>query len=290
MLSLFFTYLLFLLIVFVLQRKLIYFPEVRTQAEQQALAKQLNLTLWPADGDYRGLLADVPNLPQGTVVLFHGNAGSADYRRAYADALGNLGYRIVLAEYPGYGARGGNPTEQALIDDGIETVRLALKTFGEPLFLWGESLGSGVVSGIIKSGQVPVEGIVLITPFKSMAAVAGHHYWYFLGRWLIRDRYDNIANLAGYSGPVAFVIAVKDEVVPNAHTHSLYESLDGPKKLWSFPEADHNSLPLSPALPWWREVMRFVHAKTGESRKRRFFPNNYIAAPSRFRSRRVRPK
>lgn len=267
MLSLLITYLLFLLIIFLLQRKLIYFPETHSIERQQALAAPFNLALWPSNTDYRGLIARTPPAsPKGTVIVFHGNAGSAIDRVYYVDALGRLGYRVILAEYPGYGARKGKPSEQVFIADGIATTLQAFAEFGGPIFLWGESIGGGVVSGIANSEQIPIPGIVLVSPFDSLPRIAGHHYWYFLGRWLTRDKFDNIKNLRGYSGKAAVIMAEQDSIIPNKNTLTLFHSLKNPKKLWTFKEAGHNSLPLSPGLPWWREVMDFVGGRTKESR------------------------
>jgi len=45
--------------------------------------------------------------PKGTVTVFHGNAGPAAGREFYLQALAPLNYRVILAEYPGYGGRTG---------------------------------------------------------------------------------------------------------------------------------------------------------------------------------------
>ena len=267
MLPLLFIYLAILLIIFLFQRKLIYFPDTTSLARQQTAAAQLNLKLWPSGVDYRGLITLAPPAsPKGTVIVFHGNAGSAINRTYYIDALERLDYRVILAEYPGYGARKGTPSEQVFIQDGIATVRQALAEFGEPIFLWGESLGGGVVSGIVDSRQIPVPGIVLVSPFDSLSRIAGHHYWYFLGRWLTRDKFDNIRNLQDYSGRTAVIMAQQDTIVPNKNTLRLFNALKNPKKLWEFTKAGHNSLPLSPELTWWKEVIRFVDEQNEELR------------------------
>jgi hypothetical protein len=266
MLSILLTYLLLLLIVFLFQRKMIYFPDTYSIEDQQQLADQADLKLWPSTSDYRGLIAETSQTTsKGTVIVFHGNAGSATDRAYYLDALEKLGYRVILAEYPGYAARKGAPSEAALISDGIQTAKQALNDFGDPVFLWGESLGSGVVGGIVQSGAVPVKGIVLITPFSSMADVAQHHYWLFLAKWLIKDKFDNIKNLKDYSGNTAMLLAEQDEIIPNKLSLRLFESLSQPKKLWSFKGANHNTLPLDENLPWWREVMQFVSGQSGVS-------------------------
>jgi len=266
MLSILLTYLLFLLIVFLFQQKLIYFPDTYSLAEQQQFANQANLKLWPSVDDYRGLVSNTSQTTgKGTVIVFHGNAGSATDRTYYRDALERLGYRVVLAEYPGYAARKGAPSEQTLVADGIQTVKQALNDFGEPIFLWGESLGGGVASGIVQSGQVPVKGIVLVTPFSSMADVAQHHYWYFFAKWLLRDKFDNVSNLQDYRGSTAILVADKDEIIPAKYSLKLFESLQHPKKIWTFKDAGHNTLPLAEELPWWQEVMQFVSGRNEES-------------------------
>ncbi|TAK60635.1 MAG: alpha/beta hydrolase [Methylobacter sp.] len=260
MLSILLTYFLLLLIVFLFQRKMIYFPNTYSLDHQQLLADQAGLKLWPSTDNYLGLISKTPQtVSKGTVIVFHGNAGSATNRTYYLAPLEKLGYRVILAEYPGYGARKGAPSEQTLISNGIQTATQALNDFGGPIFLWGESLGSGVVGGIVQSGQIPVKGIVLVTPFSSLADVAQHHYWFFLAKWLIRDKFDNIKNLQNYSGNTAVLLAEQDEIIPNKYSLKLFESLPHKKKLWAFKDAGHNTLPLYQDLPWWQEVMQFVN-------------------------------
>jgi len=259
MFSILLTYSLLLLLVFLFQRKMIYFPDTYSIEDQQQRADQANLKLWPSTDDYRGLIAKTSTTTyKGTVIVFHGNAGSATDRTYYLDALEKLGYRVILAEYPGYAARKDSPSEQALIADGIQTAKQALNDFGGPVFLWGESLGGGVACGIVQSGQVPVKGIVLVTPFTSMADVAQHHYWFFLAKWLIKDKFDNIKHLQDYSGSTAILLAEQDEVIPNKLSLKLFESLHHRKKLWTFKDTGHNTLPLADELLWWQEVMQFV--------------------------------
>nr|WP_305908180.1 alpha/beta fold hydrolase [Methylomarinum sp. Ch1-1]MDP4520992.1 alpha/beta fold hydrolase [Methylomarinum sp. Ch1-1] len=195
---------------------------------------------------------------KGTVLVFHGNAGAALHRTYYVEALCRLGYRAIIAEYPGYGARTGSPSETVLIDDGITIAKKVKQAFQEPLFLCGESLGTGVVAGIVASHQVPVQGVLLITPFDAMAKVAQHHYWFFFARWLLLDKFDNVAKLRDFPGNIAVLMAGQDEIIPNRRTLSLFDNLPAQKRLWRFESASHNNLPLEPWRPWWREAMQFI--------------------------------
>ena len=262
MFSILFLYLLFLLAIFMFQRKMIYFPETYSSNRQAELSSPFNLKPWPSDENYRGFISH-NELAQakGTILIFHGNAGSARGRYYFIEALERLGYRVILAEYPGYGARTGQPSESVFVKDGLQTALLAQKSFGGPFFLWGESLGTGVVSGIVKTGKVKTNGIILMMPFDSLPSVAQHHYWFFLGKWLTRDKFNNITNLKNYSGNVAVILAERDEIIPTKNTLKLYNAITGKKQLWKFAESDHNSLPIHPSYSWWGEVMKFVDNK-----------------------------
>ena len=253
------TYLFCILLIFVFQRKIIYFPQVLTLDQQIELAASQELKLWPNEKQYLGLVSKTERLEsKGTIIVFHGNAGSAINRSYYINALENLGYRVILAEYLGYGAKPGKPTEITLLEEADKIVTQAVNDFGLPLFLMGESLGSGVVSGLIKSTNHSITGIALIMPFDSLANVAHHHYWFFLAKWLVQDRFNNMTALQNYHGNSAVIMAAKDQIIPNQHTLKLFHTLPDPKKLWTFPSAGHNTLPLAPNEPWWKEVMSFI--------------------------------
>ncbi len=254
------SYLLLLLIIFFLQRKMLYFPTRFTQAQQEELLESLDLQPWPSIENLHGLMSKKMLIDaKGTVLVFHGNAGAALHRTYYINALQNLGYRVIIAEYPGYGTRSGVPSETVLIKDGIATAKMALHEFKEPFFLCGESLGSGVVSGIVASQEIPVKGLLLVTPFDTMAKVAQHHYWFFLAKWLLIDKFDNISKLHDFQGNIAMLLAEQDDVVPNQHTMALFDSLSQRKKLWRFKNSNHNSLPMESSHLWWQEVMQFIN-------------------------------
>jgi alpha-beta hydrolase superfamily lysophospholipase len=244
-----------------LQDNFIYYPEKTDPNRIEGWARQRGLLLWPNKVEtHRGFIPlSTPLKARGTVLVFHGNAGTALDRIYYVGALGRLGYRVVLAEYPGYGSRPGKPGENQFTEDAVESIRLALSQFGRPLYLLGESLGCGVVSAAVAESNWPIDGLALITPWDSLTHLAMDKYWFLPVRWMLKDTYDNVANLAGYHGPVAVAMAGQDEIIPNRLTRHLYETLRDPKRLWTFPNAGHNSWPSSPDESWWTEMMYFLH-------------------------------
>ena len=253
-------YLIVVSAMYLLQDYFIYYPEkTDPQLIEQAAASR-DLQLWPQNvKTYRGFIS--PGALQkslGTILVFHGNAGNALDRTYYAGALNRLGYRVILAEYPAYGSRPGKTGEKEFTTDAVESIRLASMEFGQPIYLLGESLGCGVVCGAVAKTSVPVDGVALITPWDSIVNVARDKYWFLPVKWMLKDRYDNVANLEKYQRPVAIVMAGQDAIIPNRLTQRLYDALPQPKRLWTFPEAGHNSWPSGPHESWWGEMMDFL--------------------------------
>jgi hypothetical protein len=250
------------------QRRMIYFPDSARPTESHC--RYLGLRFWPDSGDaYRGFIGMAePAGKKGLVVVFHGNAGGAADRAYYVHALAPLGYRVVLAEYPGYGGRPGSWGERRFIEDAKETVSHAHQAFGGPLFLVGESLGCGVAAAVAADPAIPAVGLVMITPWDSLPAVAQALYWHLPIQRLVRDKYDNCRNLGGFTKPIAVALAERDEIIPRKNSLRLYDSLTAPKRLWVFAGAGHNSWPIGPTEQWWREVMDFVSTRQAKWRQK----------------------
>ncbi len=255
-------YLIILGLAVVNQRKLMYLPgKIKLQDMLEKINNQ-NYQAWPSEQNYYGILKDSISQPtKGTVVVFHGNAGTAFDRRYYFDSLTNLGYRVILAEYPGYGGRSGKISEQSLIDDGYQIIKTVAQQFEQPIIVWGESLGSGVATGIINRDETLVHGAVLLTPFISMSKVAQHHYWFLFAGFFLWDRFDNVKNLKQFQGKTAILVSENDEIIPSKQGKQLYKQITSSKRMWLFEGANHNEWPTSPDNPWWKEVMDFMENK-----------------------------
>jgi hypothetical protein len=236
------------------QDRLLYFPD-KTSVENVVSGR---LRAWPSAHDFRGLVAEPAGPARGTAIVFHGNAGHAGHREFYASALTRLGLRVILAEYPGYGPRGGALGEQNLVADAGQTIELAHRRYGEPLLLIGESLGAAVVAGASARQRDRTAGLMLITPWDRLANVAAFHYPWLPVRWLLRDRYDSAAHLASLGLPVLVVVAEQDSIVPARLGNALYRALPGPKRLTVVKAADHNDWPDLVDDAWWSDAVSFL--------------------------------
>lgn len=240
------------------QNHFLYHPGPRLPTTGELAA--LNIRFWPSGpAAYRGFIgaAGIADA-KGTVIVFHGNAGTAADRAYYVDALAPLGYRVLLAEYPGYGKREGKLGEASFTDDAQGTLRLVSEQYGSPVFLLGESLGCGVAAILAGDRSLRVDGVLLITPWDTLRAAAKTHFpWAPLGL-LLKDKYDSVGNLKSYPGRVGIVGAGKDDIVPVRHAKALYESRTGDKRMWVVQGAGHNDWMERVGPPQWREWMDYV--------------------------------
>ena len=251
-------YALLCLILFIGQRRLIFPAWKGLPSDSDLVAKKLRY--WQkADSKYRGFISEEPDEPvKGTIIVFHGNGDRADNQHPYPIALTKKGYRLLLAEYPGYGGRDGKPSESALVKDARSIITDIHQEFGEPIYLWGSSIGSGVVASTVADPKLPVAGVVLFTPWDSLGNVVQYKYPLVPARWLLLDKFLNIQNLNSFGGKVAILVAKQDRVVPTKFGLNLYEAIANPKKLWTFENSGHSNWPNSPDESWWQEVVEFM--------------------------------
>jgi len=249
------------------QRRLIYFPSRAMGSEEKMarIAVPLGLEPWrDAQGIRIGWRQASPPGKQAShrLVLFHGNAGSAFDRSQYVKGFGHLDegrtWQVFLFEYPGYDSRPGEPSEASFRTTGRAAIEQLTAEDSRPIYLAGESIGTGPACAL--AGDLPqkVAGVFLMTPFASLGDVGSIHYPWLPVKLILRERWDNADALRHYRGPVAIMIAGEDEIVTAAQGQKLFEGYTGPKRRWIDPDATHNTVANTVDLPWWQEVTDFL--------------------------------
>jgi fermentation-respiration switch protein FrsA (DUF1100 family) len=112
-----------------------------------------------------------------------------------------------------------------------------------------------------------VAGVLLIAPYPQLTAVAQRHYPWLPVRWLLRDTFPSAAYLRGYRGPVAVWLAGRDTVVPHELGRNLYSGYSGPKQLWDYPEAVHNTLTQRQQMDWEQIVEFWLRHRAAGARR-----------------------
>jgi len=199
--------------------------------------------------------------PRGTIVVFHGNGDTAYERDYYAIAFAQRGFRTFLYEYPGYGGRPGHPREKTIVPDARALIRkLAAKGLG-PIYVWGESLGSGVAASVVADPTLPVRGLALMMPWDTIANVGYYRFPYIPVALFMHDTYDSISNLEHFQHPVCVLRGDLDDTVPPKLTLNLFAHLRDPKLMILESGYGHGNWSVVPTESWWDEALDFIAPK-----------------------------
>ncbi|HYN94091.1 MAG TPA: alpha/beta fold hydrolase [Pilimelia sp.] len=227
------------------QRRLVYFPERSTPAPPAGVrpvplvtSDGLRLTAWlvrPAARDRRV-----------GVLVAPGNGGNRAGRVVLARALAGQGFTVLLLDYRGYGGNPGSPTEAGLARDVRAGWAHLVDAEGFPparVLLLGESLGAAVAAELAAdrcgAGQPP-GGLLLRSPFTSLAAAGAEHYPWLPVSLLLRDRFEAARHVGAVPAPTAVVYGTADGVVPPGQSRAVAERAANLVAVRAVDGADHN--------------------------------------------------
>jgi pimeloyl-ACP methyl ester carboxylesterase len=198
------------------QRRLLYFPS-------HEVVSSGRLEPWIESGESWGVRRVVER-PSAVWLVTHGNAGQAAQREYIVELLPEDADVYVL-EYPGYGARPGEPS-RASFDAAASA---AWRRLGElhpnlPRNVLGESIGTGPASQLALDPRPP-DSIVLAVPFDRLVDVAAQTLPWLPVRWILCDDWDNVAALEHFPGRLVILAAERDTVIPTEHALALARSL-----------------------------------------------------------------
>lgn len=169
------------------------------------------------------------------VIFSHGKGANIFSGRFKTKNLLDAGVSVLAYDYRGYGLSEGNTTIDSVVEDLISSYNWVLKNTEykpEQIILYGESVGTGVVSDA--ASHIKCGGIVLDSAFISVEAMAKERipilniYPSFL---FPKPGLDNLAMVAGEHPPLLLVAGALDLEVPVEHSKRLYSSANEPKQL-----------------------------------------------------------
>jgi fermentation-respiration switch protein FrsA (DUF1100 family) len=194
---------------------------------------------------------------QGAVLFCHGNGGNLSHRgRALPHWIDELGQAVLLFDYPGYGRSGGKPNEASCYaagDAAYDWLRNVQKVPAERILLYGGSLGGGVAVELAQ--RRPHRALVLVAGFTSFPDMAQKCFPWLPGRWLVRNRFDNLGKIAGCSGPVFIAHAPQDALIPFEQGQRLFAAAAEPKRFLPLLNYRHNDLPTTDFYPALRDFL-----------------------------------
>jgi hypothetical protein len=233
-----------LVLLFVFQRSLLYYPSHTyvTLRDAGANGALKEFPVRTADGiDLKAWYAPATTKLY-TFVFFHGNGDSLYGDSEVGDPYIAAGYGFLIAEYRGYSGLAGKPNEAGLYADGRAYLYglMAHGVKSENIILFGHSLGTGVAVQLAE--EFHVGGVILLAPYRSIPEMAQMDYPMFPVRYMVLDRFENIRKMKNIHVPVLIVNGTLDQVIPPSQGKELYDLANEPREFRSLPGHGHNDL------------------------------------------------
>ena len=203
-------YLCFSAFLYFYQRRLLYFPVAR---DPDFVAPEICI-------ENNGIHLHGWRLNPGrarALIYFGGNSELITHRRDYFEQVFSE-YSVYLLNYRGYGDSQGRPTEAALFSDAL-AIYDHVRPQHSQIAAYGRSLGSGVA--VYLAAERPLDKLILLTPYDSVAEVAQKIYRLFPVKYLIKDRFDSASRAGEIDIPVLIASAELDREIKLEHTLAL---------------------------------------------------------------------
>ncbi len=252
------AYCLFVIFVYFTQSSLLFFPDNRDFSSCPNLETYSSYpqVIQQDNQEIRFYLRHLPDA-RGWVIHFHGNAGGACDRSFILENIGDLSLNIILAEYPGYSGDANKPGEKAFLSNAKTLLHYVEEQNKHdlPIFLYGESLGTGV--GIKLASESDIKGLILQSPYTSIAEIGQHHYPYLPVKFLAKHKFKADEWAKQVKSDVIILHGKKDRIIPIEFGGKLGASFPGNVDFQEFPDRAHNDM-VSDNPRYWNAVRSFL--------------------------------
>lgn len=247
------------------------FPAALAGADQVELpAPTQRLEVKTSDGEtlvgIRIPSVDSPAAGAATLLGFGGNAMSADRMALTLHWL--FQHRdVVVFNYRGYAPSTGRPSAQAALSDSVVIFDHVQQAWpSQDIIAVGFSLGSAIAAYLAR--RRAVAGLILVTPFNSLEALARDLYWWAPVGLLLRHHMPTIEFVRGSLMPTALIIAARDKIVPARRSAPLRRAVSDLVFERAI-DAGHNDLYDHPAFAEaMREALGTIEAASAEPPRR----------------------
>lgn len=219
-LGLVFIYLCVVVYIYITQDEKVFQPNLIENREPISLKNVENLSFEVQknivlDGVYKK--ANKENAP--LLIYFGGNADDATRILLHVKSLKE--FDIVSFNYRGYVRSEGKPSEKEIFSDALKIYDKFAKN--KNAIVMGRSLGTGVATYL--ASRRPIKGVILITPYDSIASIGQKIYPYLPVYFLSKHKFESIKYILHVKAPVGLIEVVNDETIPKYHFDKLREKV-----------------------------------------------------------------
>jgi alpha-beta hydrolase superfamily lysophospholipase len=215
--------------------------------------------------------------PHGLVVVFHGHADSKGGLLRTAAVFRRMGQSTLLVDFYGSGGSGGNETSIGFHEstDVVNAFRYAQGlSRGEPIVLYGESMGAAAILKAIHDEALEPAAIVLASPFDRLLRTVSHRFtdmgapafpgaellvfWGGLEEGFDGFRFNPVDYAADVRCPSLLLSGGRDPFVRPSEAEEIFDRLPPPKRFKIIDGAGHEDLLKARPDEWKEAVSSFL--------------------------------
>jgi fermentation-respiration switch protein FrsA (DUF1100 family) len=254
-------YLLLIVIVYFMQGRMLYLPEVPGRT----------LSMTPADAgmDYQDVSLKtsdgvtlhgwfIVGRSSRVLLFFHGNAGNISHRLESIRQFHDLGLSVFIIDYRGYGQSQGRTTEMGIYRDSDAAWRYLVDSRGKnasEIVIFGRSLGASVAARL--AAQNHPLALIVESSFTSVPDIAQDLYPWLPARWLSRLSHATRDYVRDVSCPVLIIHSRDDEIIPFRHGEKIFASANEPRTLLAI-RGTHNDAFVRDERTYVEGVQKFL--------------------------------
>jgi hypothetical protein len=226
------VWLLLVLIIYVFQSRLIFYPEKDIMMTPADVNLPFRDVFLQTDAGTRIHGWYIPHdKPRATLLFLHGNAGNISQRLDSVEIFYGMGLSVFIIDYQGYGRSAGSPSESGTYQDARAAWSFLtgkLKLPAQQVVVFGRSLGGAVAVWL--AAEYRPGALILESTFTSVADLGKHYYPYLPVQWLTRIRYPTLERISRVACPLLVIHSRDDEIIPFVNGQKLYAAARAPKE------------------------------------------------------------
>ncbi len=225
---------------YVNQRSLQYFPDgeiVRLEDTELAGAELVNIAVGPDQQISGWYMTPGDGMP--VILYLKGNAGSFSEDAFRYQQMAEDGFGFLAFDYRGFPMSKGEISEENILADSMAAFDW-LAGRGDPIVIWGRSLGSG--PAVYVASRRDAVSVVLESPFTAAVDVAAERYPFLPVGLLLKDKFLSREWIGDVQEPVFVAHGTLDRTISVQNGRNLFAMAENGRKLWIVEGGDHGSL------------------------------------------------
>lgn len=238
----FVSFLIFCLVIYFLQEKLLFFPEKLAKNHSFNFGSAFEeLSIKTTDGYHLNAVLFKADSSKGLIVYLHGNAGSIDSWGEVAKTYTDLHYDVCLYDYRGYGKSEGKISSEKQLYQDAQAVYDQMKSQykEEQIIVLGYSIGTGMATYLAANNHPQL--LILQAPYYSMIDLAKKKFP-LAPSFLLKYKLENNLRIKECKMPVLVFHGTMDEVIYYESSKKLQTLFKNEDRLITLEGETHNGI------------------------------------------------